>query len=123
MAINSLMETTDVLAPMSMKTLRRELSIWGRYWRTQEYGRGFARRSACDRLGETHLSLNGANVHEMATPKHVAIYDGLIDRLSLECRRALRAQYICKKDWALLGFESRKSYIYWLRRAEGALLD
>ncbi|WP_298770381.1 hypothetical protein [uncultured Shewanella sp.] len=120
MAINSMMETTDVLATMSMKTLRHELSIWGRYWRAQEYGRGFARRSACDRLGETH---SGSNVHEMATPKHIAIYDGLIDALSLECRRALRAQYICKKDWALLGFESKKSHVYWLRRAEGALLD
>lgn len=121
MVINSMMTNDDVIIKMNIKTLRHDLSIWGRYWKGQEYGRGFSARSACDRLGETHT--NGNNIYEMATPKHVLVYDILIEPLSTECRRALRAQYICQQDWALLGFNSKKSYIYWLRRAEGALLD
>ncbi|WP_376708410.1 hypothetical protein [Shewanella surugensis] len=118
-----MMKNGDVCTRMSIKTLRHELSVWGRYWRGQEYGRGFSTRSTCDRLGETHSTFGHHNVYEIATPKQVSVYDVLIDSLSIECRRALRAQYICQKDWALLGFNSKKSHTYWLRRAEGGLLD
>lgn len=30
---------------------------------------------------------------------------------------------LCKEQWALMGFDSKKSYIFWLRKAEMALLD
>lgn len=109
---------TDV---MNIKTLRRELKVWGRYWRGQEYGGGYGSRSACVKIGETRIE-SSANT-EQQVPDHVYQYDKQVERLSHECRRALRVRYICKKNWALVGFDSEKSYQYWLRRAEGELLD
>ncbi|MCL1124217.1 hypothetical protein [Shewanella surugensis] len=105
---------------MSIKTLRSELTIWGRYWRGQEYGGGYGSRSACDKLGEIRIE-SSASV-EQKVPDHVYQYDQQIEHLSQDCRRALRVRYICKKNWALVGFDSEKSYMYWLRRAEGELL-
>ncbi|MDT3308817.1 hypothetical protein Q4Q46_16575 [Shewanella sp. SP1S1-4] len=68
----------------------------------QELGKGFSNRSACDRLGE---ALGGGNLkHELKVPVYVA-------------------HYLCKEQWALMGFDSKKSYIFWLRKAEMALLD
>ncbi|MCL1124136.1 hypothetical protein [Shewanella surugensis] len=102
---------------MSIKTLRRELKTWGLYWRGQEYGGGYGSRSACDKLGEIRIEST-----EQPVPDHVHQYDQQVEQLSNDCRRALRVRYICTKNWALVGFDSEKSYQYWLRRAEGELL-
>ncbi len=104
---------------MSIKTLRRELTQWGRFWQRREYGLGHAGRSACDKLGEIRV---GGFAAESKVPVHVLMYDRRIEVLSCDCRRALRVHYLCKRNWALVGFDSKKSYEYWLRRAEGELL-
>lgn len=101
---------------VNMKALRAGLSTWGRYWAFQELGRNYGGRSACDTLGDP-IS-HGSVVHELNVPKHVAQFDLMIDMLSINCKRAIRAHYVCKGQWALMGFDSKKSYIYWLRRAE-----
>ncbi|MGE6315682.1 hypothetical protein ACQKC1_07805 [Shewanella baltica] len=106
---------------MNIKALRLGLYRWGRYWVHQELGKGFSNRSACDRLGE---ALGGGNLkHELNVPTHVAHFDHLVEQLSINCKRAIRAHYLCKEQWALMGFDSKKSYIFWLRKAEMALLD
>ncbi|MFG0453592.1 hypothetical protein [Shewanella sp. YQ_9] len=56
-------------------------------------------------------------------PPWVIRYDRRIEQLAPECRRAIRAQYLCRGKWALLDFDSRKSFVFWLRRAELAILS
>ena len=75
---------------LNMKALRYGLTRWGNYWAHQERGQGFASLSQCPD----------------------------IERLATQCIRAIRAHYICKGQWALMEFDSKKSYLYWLRRAE-----
>jgi hypothetical protein len=110
----------DVQERITVKQLRKELAAWGRYWASKEYGQGHASRSACDKLGEVRCF--GAVFSESSSPAHIAEYDRRIARLSHECRRALRVHYICERNWALVEFDSEKSYIYWLKRAERELL-
>lgn len=57
------------------------------------------------------------------TPKHVIQFDRMIECLSPNCIRAIRTCYVCKGQWALMEFDSKKSYLYWLRRAEIALIN
>ncbi|MCL1125336.1 hypothetical protein [Shewanella surugensis] len=57
---------------------------------------------------------------ELPTPDHIQFHDTQVEQLSQDCHRDLRVRYICKQEWALVGFNSKKSYQYWLRRAEGA---
>lgn len=102
---------------INMKALRAGLNAWGRYWVFQELGKGFATRSACDKFGEVQV-YGCSVVHEHDVPKHVAQFDLIINVLSSDCKRAIRTCYVCKGQWALMGFDSKKSYIYWLRRAE-----
>ncbi|WP_050991319.1 hypothetical protein [Shewanella sp. POL2] len=106
---------------INLKALRVGLSTWGRYWAYQELGRNYGNRSACDKLGDP-LTRGGAVVHELEVPKHVVQFDRMIELLSPNCKRAIRAHYVCKGQWALMGFDSKKSYIYWLRRAEMQLV-
>jgi hypothetical protein len=47
----------------------------------------------------------------------------MIERLAPQCIRAIRAHYVCKGQWALMGFDSKKSYVYWLRRAEIEIVE
>lgn len=109
-----------MLNKKSIKLVRKELRAWGKYWHYQEQGQGFAGRSACDKLGEV-LTGNAVFV-EHSAPSHILAYDADIERLTPNCRRALRACYICNRNWALIGFDSQRSYEFWLRKAEGALL-
>ncbi|ABE56535.1 hypothetical protein Sden_3259 [Shewanella denitrificans OS217] len=105
---------------MNMKALRAGLVTWGNYWAFQELGQGFGSRSVCDKLGE--VQVYGASVvHELNVPKHVAQFDKMIERLSPNCKRAIRTCYVCKGQWILMGFDSKQSYVYWLRKGEMAL--
>jgi hypothetical protein len=106
---------------INMKVLRAGLDTWGRYWAFQELGKGHATRSACDKFGEVQV-YGSAVVHELDVPKHVDQFDKMVERLSPNGKRAIRACYVCKGQWALMGFDSKKSYVYWLRRAEIELL-
>ncbi|PKI08311.1 hypothetical protein CXF78_01655 [Shewanella sp. 11B5] len=100
-----------------MKTLRHGLTRRGNYWAHQEYGQGFASRSQCDKLGEV-IVYGSSAVVEITPPLEVRQFDQMIERLSPQCIRAIRVHYICKGQWALMEFDSKKSYVYWLRRAE-----
>ncbi|PKH62189.1 hypothetical protein CXF83_15045 [Shewanella sp. Choline-02u-19] len=106
---------------MNMKRLRSELKMWGRYWAKQELGQGYASRSACDRLSEPFIPSGCGGTRDHIPPDHINRYDMKVYCLAHDCRRALRAQYICKGQWPLMGFDSEKTFLYWLRRAEIAL--
>lgn len=107
---------------MNIKRLRSELKVWGRYWAHQERGQGYASRSACDRLSEPFIISGQGGSHEHMTPDHINKYDMKIQCLAPNCRRALRTQYISQGQWQLMGFDSKKSFLYWLRRAEMELV-
>ncbi|WP_258406366.1 hypothetical protein [Shewanella halotolerans] len=108
-------------AMMNIKALRAGLAAWGQYWTYQELGKGYANRSACDLLGEVQVYGNPI-VRELIVPKYVAELDRMIECLSPESIKAIRTNYICRGQWSLMGFSSRKSYLYRLRRAEFQLL-
>ena len=107
---------------LNMKALRHGLTRWGNYWAHQEYGQGFASRSQCDKLGEV-IVYGGSAVVEITPPLEVRQFDQMIERLSPQCIRAIRAHYICKGQWALTEFDSKKFYVYWFRRAEISLIN
>lgn len=107
---------------LNMKALRYGLKRWGNYWAHQERGQGFASRSQCDKLGEV-IVYGSTGVSEVTPPREVRQFDQMIERLTPQCIRAIRAHYICKGQWALMGFDSQKSYVYWLRRAEIEIVE
>ncbi|GIU15649.1 hypothetical protein TUM4261_32980 [Shewanella sp. c952] len=102
---------------MNIKRLRSELKAWGRYWASQEKGLGYASRNACDRLGEP-ITTGYFNARESITPNHIILYDVKINGLAVKCRQAIRAQYVCRGKWELMGFESKKNFLFWLNRGE-----
>ncbi|BDM64563.1 hypothetical protein NFHSH190041_20150 [Shewanella sp. NFH-SH190041] len=109
--------------PRTIKEVRRELRAWGNYWRWQEMGQGYAKRSACDKLGEV---MTNSDAHlfddDFDAPEHIRAIDKEIQRLCEQCRRAVRVRYICQGVWTLAGFRERKTYEYWLRLAEMELV-
>jgi hypothetical protein len=107
---------------LNMKALRHGLTRWGNYWAHQEFGQEFASRSQCDKLGEV-IVYGSSAVVEITPPREVRQFDVMIERLTPQCIRAIRAHYISKGQWALMGFDSKKSYVYWLRRAEIGLVE
>ncbi|AQS40209.1 hypothetical protein FM037_16550 [Shewanella psychropiezotolerans] len=109
-------------ALMNIKTLRKELKVWGRYWAQQEQGQGYSSRSACDRLKEPFTPSSCGGSREHIPPDHINLYDMKVYTLAIDCRRALRGQYICNGQWQLLGFDNNKTFLFWLRRAEIALI-
>lgn len=109
-------------AMMNMKRLRSELKAWGRYWAYQERGQGYSSRSACDRLKDPFTPSSCAVTNDHVPPRHIERYDVIVTGLAIDCRRAIRAQYICQGQWQLLGFDSKKTFLFWLRRAEIALI-
>lgn len=128
------------LPDRTIRDVRAELKIWGTYWYNKEQLGGYASRSACDKLGEV-MTNSDSHLYEqeLTPPPFVQAYDRLINDLVPECRRALRAYYVCgrsgttktskekrdaidRQNWALMGFDSKKSYVFWLRRAEMELV-
>ncbi|RLV60989.1 hypothetical protein D5018_03870 [Parashewanella curva] len=104
----------------TIKKLRSELRLWGNYSLKREFGQGFPSRSACDRLKEPIMH-NGGNTFEHEMPREVQAVDRLVNRLSVDCRKAIRVQYQCGGHWQGL-FKEKKSFLFWLKRAELALL-
>lgn len=124
----------------TIREIRAELKIWGNYWYGKEQLSGYASRSACDKLGEV-MTNSDAHLYgqDITPPPIVQAYDRLINDMVPECRRALRAYYVCgrggvsvtakdkltavnRQNWALMGFDSKKSFLFWLRRAEMELI-
>ncbi|WP_447017849.1 hypothetical protein [Shewanella algae] len=109
-------------ALMNMKQLRLELRAWANWWLRHEYGKGYAACSSCDRLKDPITYGTTVSERDINPPPGVIRYDRRIEQLAPECRRAIRAQYLCRGKWALLDFDSRKSFVFWLRRAEIGLI-
>ena len=107
---------------MNIKQLRSELKAWGRYWAKQEQGQGYASRSACDRLSEPFTPRGCGGTRDHIPPDHINRYDMKVYCLAHDCRRALRAKYICDGKWPLLGFDCFKTYKFWLVKAEIELI-
>lgn len=123
----------------NIQQVRAELAVWGRFWFGQEQLQGYASRSACDKLNEVRTNSDShLYENEINCPPLVLQYDRLIEKLTPECKRALRAYYVCSRkgtgktakakgdvqrnNWALMGFADKKEYEFWLRRAEMELL-
>lgn len=107
---------------MNMKQLRLELRQWANWWLRHEYGKGFSNRSSCDRLQDPVMFGTGGAERDIQPPSDVRLMTNRIDELTDTCRLALRAEYMCRGRWALCGFDSKKTFIFWLRRAELALV-
>ncbi|MGE4259994.1 hypothetical protein [Shewanella sp.] len=107
---------------MNMKQLRLELRQWANWWLRHEYGQGYASRSACDKIKEPLIHDVSVIELDIQPPRYVVRYDLKVEKLSMDCRRAIRAHYFCRGNWALAGFDSRKTFLFWLRRAELVLV-
>lgn len=113
----------------TIKDVRSDLKVWGDFWARQEEGQGYASKSNVQALKETLMigcAIQGTShlVSHLADSIHVPTFVASIDReisgLRKECKVALRQKYICRGQ--ILFFDSSKTYLFWLRRAEAHLL-
>ncbi|GGZ31693.1 hypothetical protein C8J23_101177 [Shewanella chilikensis] len=109
-------------ALMNMKQLRLELRAWANWWLRHEYGKGYAHCSTCAKLKELRIHMVSVIEMHIKPPPNVIRYDRKVEKLSTDCRRAIRAQYFCRGNWALVGFDNCKTFLFWLRRAELQLI-
>lgn len=91
--------------PRNIKETRIELKRWGNFWRSREYGNGYASvsptaricetlRSECFTQGTSHLiSHLSDNMHE---PDDIRAISEIVNRLSNQCRLALVRKYVKK---------------------------
>jgi hypothetical protein len=102
---------------LNMKGLRHGLTRWGNYWAHQKlWPRVLMPKPVRQvRRGDCLRSFGSSRDN---APLEVRQFDQMIERLTPQCIRAIRAQYVCKGQWVLVGFDSKKSYVYLLRRAE-----
>lgn len=107
---------------ITIQEVRANLSVWGRFWFGRERLQGYASRNVCDKIGESFATIHS----DIYVPEFVAYYGALIEKLNSESRRAIRAKYVCKQEfrenWQLVGFESKKEFLFWLKRAELSLM-
>lgn len=108
---------------VDVKAMRLELRTWGNWWCRHEYGRGFAGRSACDKLKDPMvIGCSCRPEVEINPPSNIERTGRRVEQLTPNARRAIRAEYLCRGNWALCEFESKSSFIFWLRSAERALM-
>lgn len=112
----------------TLKDVKRELTMWGKFWMQREYGTGIKMGmlglSPGDRIGRP---TGGRRPFELSVPTHIALIDERVEKLSPNCKRAIRAYYYCcptgaGKTWALVGFKSEDEHQFWLRKAYSDLL-
>ncbi|WP_100913555.1 hypothetical protein [Pseudoalteromonas spongiae] len=86
---------------MDIKKLRKELKVWGVFWRNHESVGGYASKSNVDRIREVcelggwcssdlHLFDSASSIH---APEHIQITTALIDRLKTPYKIAIMAWY------------------------------
>ena len=115
------MRPDNEIALRTIKNLRKELRVWGNFYVKYEMGNSYPSRSACDRLSEPVIRGGNSVAPEIDTPSHILVTDRLVNRLSNNCRKAIRVQYLCSGEFAAF-FDSKKSFLFWLKRAEIALM-
>jgi len=91
----------------TIKETRKELARWGNFWRSKEYGSGFSSvsptaricetlRSECYTEGTAHqVSHLSDNIYE---PADVLRVSAIVNKLSGNCRQAILAKYVKKKQ-------------------------
>ncbi|WP_018694252.1 hypothetical protein [Algicola sagamiensis] len=109
---------------LNIKQLRHELQIWGNYWYSKEFGMGYNRRAATEKIGlGRHVFQSSA---DFSVPTYIEKLDKKIGQLRPECVKALRVEYIVRKPARLVakqyGFDSIQSFQFWLARAERTLI-
>ncbi|TMN34123.1 hypothetical protein [Pseudoalteromonas sp. S2755] len=119
----------------NLKSLRKELKQWGRYWAAKEATQGYGSKSNLERVKEccelggyfssdAHLFSHGSS--GIDEPPHIKALTAKIEQLSENCRLAIVGRYLKQfkdpelKAWA--NFPEVRSVQFWLIRAENALL-
>jgi hypothetical protein len=110
---------------ITIKELRKNLKMWGRFWRSKETIQGFATTSINERSDQTFSNRNHSE--NIFVPHMIEALTHKMSQLRPECIRALRARYIheapLKEAAILLGFESKRSAEFWLVKAEREMLS
>lgn len=112
----------------TLREVKRELTVWAKFWITHELGTGVKAgvlgRSPGERVGRP---TGGRRPFDLPVPEHIAATDERVEKLSPNCKRAIRAYYYCSptgagKTWALVGFKSEDEHQFWFRKALSDLL-
>lgn len=102
----------------TIKQVRKDLKMWGDYWRNHEPTQGYARRSATDKLCEvlrtkvnisSDLHLFSHHADAIYVPPHIEKIDKAIEQLSIECRKAIKDRYqnlISRNDYYVVEAEN-----------------
>lgn len=91
----------------TIKDVRKDLGMWGRFWSNQEVGRGYASISVTERLrqmldlgiwssSDLHLYSNTADA--LYIPGHIETVDKAVGKLPKAQQRELAQKYIKGKD-------------------------
>lgn len=112
----------------NIKQLKAELKRWGRYQSQQEFGRGYSSKSNVEQMRLCLLAGGafGGVVVESEIPQHLSWIDNRINQLSKDCIKAIRFKYVLKLSKSVArsyGFETVRSYEFWLLKAENALFQ
>jgi len=113
----------------TIKDVRFELKQWGNFWAHQEVGQGYASKSNIQAIKETldvgcastsDLHLFSHRSESIYVPPHIARIDSDLERLSHECRTAIRQRYVNRGQ--ILYFADKETFLFWIRKAERELL-
>ena len=113
----------------TIKEVRLELRTWGNFWARQEAGQGWPSKSPTERLREScqvgcaassDLHLFSGNSESMNVPDHISAICASVEQLENKHKSAIRQKYVSKKG--IGEFSNHKTFMFWLRNAEKALL-
>ena len=113
----------------TIKDVRFELKQWGHFWARQEEGQGFSSKSnvqaikeACEvgSASSSDLHLFSHRSDSIFVPAHIEEIDHDLERLNPKCITAIRQRYVTKG--LILYFEDKKTFLYWVTKAERGLL-
>ncbi|WP_440055471.1 hypothetical protein ACSLBF_04845 [Pseudoalteromonas sp. T1lg65] len=109
---------------VTIKQLRQALKRWGKFWYGKELGKGFNRVAVTENI--SRYSVAGCSSDQMSVPAEISGLTAIIDNLRPECKRALRVKYLSTDKGLeaikMTGFDSKRSFEFWLVKAERALL-
>ncbi|NQY65346.1 MAG: hypothetical protein HRT38_16840 [Alteromonadaceae bacterium] len=113
----------------TIKDVRFELNLWGKFWARQEEGQGYSSKSnvqaikeacqvGCASSSDLHLFSHRAD--SIYVPAHITVIDESLERLSPKCITALRQRYVNKGQ--ILYFSNKEIFLFWVKKAERELL-
>lgn len=113
----------------TIKDVQHELKEWGAFWARQESGQGYASKSNVQVLADTlkvGCAIQGTaylishRADSISVPRHITRIDKDLEKLSRQCKIALRQRYISRGK--ILYFDSKEIYLFWVEKAERSLL-